>query len=435
MNGAKTILEYLGAAIAIFLSILIVVSIKRQRTRKTFQKKLLASAVLLLSAAVASNIGISILLEPASPESFIILSKRVQATFDILFALAIGAFLVVTSTPEINSARDFKRYMMREFPNSYVFYSFIMLLGLTSVLLTTATVEFTAEGGYIIRFPEWFLIFTTVITLTIMLYIPYKLLGYLHKRKPSRAIVRNTHLIILGLEGYTITEFLTEVAVSSLGFDFRVFGFLLNVLLIGLVAYAVRERSFLHELLAPLPEADLDTAPTFQIEQGYGYIIREREPSRSFEMFEDMVTHGVRGLCITRLQPEKVARAYGLERTPVLWLSRVVSDPNCIRPTPPENVAMAIHHFLEMNPRSVVLLDGVEYLIAHNDFPSVLTLLHDVNEKTSLTDSVLLLPIDSEALDVREFNMLRRDLRVLEDESAVRSEASVRVPTDVTRSG
>ncbi len=396
---------------------------------------LLASAVLLLSAAVASNIGISILLEPASPESFIILSKRVQATFDILFALAVGAFLVVTSTPEINSARDFNRYMVREFPNSYIAYSFIMLLGLISVLLTTATVEFTPDGGYIIRFPEWFLIFTTIITLTIIIYIPYKLLGYLHRRKPSRAIVRNTHLIILGLEGYTITEFLTEVAVPSLGFDIRIFGFLLEVALIGLVAYAVRERSFLHELLAPLPEADLDTAPTFQIEEGYGYIIREREPSRSFEIFEDMVTHGVRGLCITRLQPEKVAKAYGLERTPVLWLSRVVSNPTCVRPTPPENVAMAIHHFLETNPRSVVLLDGVEYLIAHNDFPSVLTLLHDINEKTSLTESVLLLPIDSEALDVREFNMLRRDLRVLEDVSPVRSEASVSVPSSSTRSG
>lgn len=435
-NGATTILEYLGAAIAIFLSILIVVSIYRQKTRRTYQKKLLALTVILLSAAVASNVGIGIFFqEPASPENLIVLSKRVQATFDILFALAIGAFLVVTSTPEINSARDFNRHMVREFPNSYVLYSFIMLLGLISVVSTTATVAFPPDGGYIIRFPEWFLAFSTVIALTIMIYIPYKLLGYLHRRKPSRPITRSTHLIILGLEGYTITEFLTEVAVPNLGFDFRIFGFLLEVLLIGLVAYAVRERSFLHDLLSPLPEADLDTAPAFQIEEGYGYVVREREPSRSFEIFEDMVTHGVRGLCITRLQPEKVSKAYGLERTPVLWLSRVVSDPNCIRPTPPENVAMAIHHFLEMNPRSVVLLDGVEYLIAHNDFPSVLTLLHDINEKTSLTDSILLLPIDFEALEVREFNLLRRDLRVLETEGHPRSEPRIRVPQEATKPG
>ncbi len=435
IDEAVAILEYLGAAIAIFLSFLILVSIKRQKTGKTFQKMLLAVAVILLSAAVASNVTISILFQPASPESFIILSKRVQATFDILFALAIGAFVVVTSTPEINSARDFNRYMIREFPNSYVIYSFIMLLGLISVLATTATVELIPGGGYNIRFPEWFVIFSTIIAVTIMIYIPYKLLGYLHKRKPSQAIVRNTHLIILGLTGYTVTEFLTEVAFTNLGFDFRIFAFLIQVLLIGLVAYAVRERSFLHDLLAPLPEADLDTAPTFQIEQGYGYIIEEREPTHSFEIFEDMVTHGVRGLCITRLQPEKVSQAYGLERTPVLWLSRVVSDPNCIRPTPPENVAMAIHHFLEINPKSVVLLDGVEYLVAHNDFSSVLTLLHDINEKTSVTESILLIPIDREAIDTREFNLLRRDLRILDLEAPGQPHAKIKVSSDTVGPG
>ncbi len=338
--------------------------------------------------------------------------------------------MVVTSTPEINSARDFKRYMVSEFPTSYVVYSFIMLLGLVSVLSTTAAVELTPEGGYILRFPEWFLIFSTITAVTIMIYIPYKLLGYLHKRKPSRVIVRNTHLIILALVGYTVTEFLTEVGFTSLGFDLRVFASLLEVLLMGLVAYAVRERSFLHDLLAPLPEAHLETAPTFRIDHGYSYIVQEAEPNRSFEIFEDMVTHGIKGLCITRLQPERVAEAYGLERTPVLWLSRIISHDNSIRPTPPENVAMAIHHFLDLNPRSVVLLDGVEYLVAHNDFPSVLTLLHDLNEKTSLTNSILLIPIDSHALEAREFNLLQRDLRTLESDDTGRTLPRIRLSSD-----
>lgn len=408
------ILEYFGATTAIFLSIIIVAAILRQRTGRTFQKMLLVAAAILLSAAVASNIAIGTLLRPENPESFIVLSKRIQATFDILFGLAIGAFLVVTSSPKINSIRDFQRYLVREFPSSYVVYSFIMALGLFSVLTTTAEVQLMPEGGYIILFPFWFIVMTTITMSTIMVYIPYKLLGYLHHVRPPRSVAHDTYFIILGLEGYTVTEFLTEVAFPNFGIDFRIFGFLLEVLLMALVAFAVRERRFLQDLRALSAEAHLETAPSFHLEEGFTYIVLESEPSHSFEIFTDMVTHGARGLCITRQQPEKVAKTYGLEKTPILWLSRAVVHPNCLRPTPPENIAMAIDHLLEISPNSVVLLDGVEYLMAHNDFHSILTLLHDLNEKVSITNSIMLLPIDSKAFKEREFTLLRRDLRVLQ---------------------
>lgn len=408
--------QVLGATTVIFLSFIVLASILRQRTGKTFQKLLLAGAALLLSAAVASNVTLSTLLQTQSAD-LIILSKKIQATFDILFALVIGAFLVVTSTPRINSLRDFRQHMVKEFPNSYVVYSFVMALGLFSVLSVRPEVAFPPQGGFSILFPLWFLVMTTVTMSTIMVYIPYKLLGYLHVVQPPRSVARDTTFILLGLEGFTVTEFFTEVAYPtlfpSLAFDVRIVGFLVEVLLIALVAFAVRERRFLQELLAPVPEAHLDTAPSFRLEGGYTYLIQEAEPAHALEIFTDMVTHGVRGLCITRQQPERVAEAYGLEKTPVLWLSRAVAHANCVRPTPAENVAMAIDHFLEISPGSVVVLDGVEYLMAHNDFPSVLTLLHDLNERVSITDSILLLPVDPGAFDDREFALLRRDLRRL----------------------
>jgi len=70
-----------------------------------------------------------------------------------------------------------------------------------------------------------------------------------------------------------------------------------------------------------------------------------------------------------------VTQEYGLEKTPILWLSRVANQKNCVRPSPPENVAMAVEHFISVGQDSVVLLDGFEYLVAHNDFPSILALV------------------------------------------------------------
>ena len=392
---------------------MLVAALVRQRTGKAFQKTLLIGAILLLLAAVVSNLVINFVLRPGSPESVIVLSKRVQATFDILFALAIGAFLVVMTRPQINTFRDFQGYMVNEFPNSYLIYAFIQGLGIFSVLTTSATVEFTGPTTYIISFPAWFLVMMLVVAASFLIYVPYNLLGYLRSVKPAPRVRRNTYLILVALVGYSITELLTEVVLPNMGIDIRLLGFLLNVGLLSLVAFAVRERGFVQEFLVPVPEAHLDSAPSFDLDRGFAYLVPGDNPTHSLEIFTDMVTHGVRGLCVTRQPPDRVAQAYGLEKTPILWLSRVLSDPNCVRPTPPENVAMAIDHFLERSKGSVVLLDGVEYLIAHNDFASILTLLHDLNERVSLTDAVLLLPVDPHAIEEREFNLLKRDLRIL----------------------
>jgi hypothetical protein len=410
--------------------VVLVVALLRQRTGKAFQKNLLVGAILLLLAAVVSNLVINFVLRPGSAESVIVLSKRVQATFDLLFALAIGAFLVVMTRPQINTFRDFQGYMVNEFPNAYLIYAFIQVLGIFSVLTTSATVEFTGMTTYIISFPPWFLIMMLVAAASFLIYVPYNLLGYLRATNPAPRVKRNTYLILVALQGYSVTEVLTEVVLPNMGIDIRLLGFLINVALLSLVAFAVRERGFVQEFLVPVPEAHLETAPSFDMEGGFAYLIPEDTPAHSLEIFKDMVTHGVRGLCVTRQHPDRVAQAYGLEKTPILWLSRVVSEKNCVRPTPPENVAMAIDHFLEMSEGSVVLLDGVEYLVSHNDFASILTLLHDLNERVSLTNAVLLLPVDPHAIEVREFNLLKRDLRILYPGASAASQASDEAPPE-----
>ena len=104
---------------------------------------------------------------------------------------------------------------------------------------------------------------------------------------------------------------------------------------------------------------------------------------------------------------------YTLEKTPILWLSRVATEKNSVRPSPPEKVALAIEHFISVGENAVVLLDGFEYLIAHNDFSSVLALLHDLNEIVALHDAILLIPMDPSAFQEREFALIRREAYLL----------------------
>src|SRR5688572_28620766 len=106
---AEPLLESLGAVTALFISILILSAVARQTTRKSLQKRTFLFSLVLLIAAVVSNILLTIsLLTPApDPSQALIFTKRLQGTFDLLFALSIGVFVLSTAKPEIDSWKAF----------------------------------------------------------------------------------------------------------------------------------------------------------------------------------------------------------------------------------------------------------------------------------------------------------------------------------------
>ena len=413
------LVQVLAAATALFLSILILAAVKRQATRKSFQKYAFLVSVVLLIGAIVSNILITIYLQqPASDlnaaAQALLISKQVQATFDLLFAITIGAFVLATAKPEIDSREAFKEYMRKDFPNPFLFYVFVQVLAIAAVWAFQATVlipPFPAVTK--LEFPIPFLFTLGIEFMTVMVYVPFMLLSSV-RRVPLRSTVKtDVYLIILGVCGFAVSEFVVEIFLPLNAIDGRALGFVLEMALVGLIAYAVRERGFLEDLLVPQSEAQLATAPTYDIKRGLTYIVLEENPRHSFEIFRDFVTHGAQGLCITRKAPKLVMEEYGLEKTPILWLSRVATQKNSIRPSPPENIALAVEHFIGVGKESVVMLDGLEYLVAHNDFPSVLALLHDLNENVSLSDAILLVPIDSRAMNEKEFALLKREVEII----------------------
>lgn|GEM_PF-2905005 len=416
MDGISTV-TYLSAAGALFLSGFVVLAIARQKTQKVFQKKVLLTATFLLTCAVISNVLISIYIanniasDPQATQGAIIVSKRVQATFDYAFSIVIGAFIVVATTTGITKGKDFVRWMTTEFPNSYVFYCFIMLFALATIYVSSPTV--VQVYPTIIQFEPYFLVFNGVAVATLLIYAPYRFIGHLHRIKPDSRVRRDTYLILAGISGFSIGELLFEIVLPHYGIDLRAPGFIVEMALIGLIAYAAREKSFLQGLIVPVAEKQATSRPIYQLERAQTYAVHDRDGARAFEVFKDLVTHGAQGLCITRHPPKVVAPRYGLERTPILWLSRVATEESCVAPSPPEKVGRVVEQFVSFARKPVILLDGIEYLIAHNDFPSVLALVHDLNELVGLHDAILLLPMDPAAFQEREFALIRRESNLL----------------------
>ena len=119
------------------------------------------------------------------------------------------------------------------------------------------------------------------------------------------------------------------------------------------------------------------------------------------------------GLVISRSPPDITRASIGIEEVPVLWITKVGGE-NTVHPT---NLAYLLHtlvsFFEEGDMPKAVLLDGLEYLILENGFPAVFKFLTTLKDYALLTNSIVLMPMESRAHSEQELNMLLREFEII----------------------
>ncbi len=148
-------------------------------------------------------------------------------------------------------------------------------------------------------------------------------------------------------------------------------------------------------------------------DEGICYVVRERKPFLAYKLFENVITDGVAGLCVTRQFPEKVKESFELKETRVLWLSHTPGKDHH-NPTSIGTLATIISSFIERYERCVVLIDGLEYLVINNGFQQVLRFAEHINEQVMQSKSSVLMPISPSAFSEKELALLERNMEVIE---------------------
>jgi len=146
------------------------------------------------------------------------------------------------------------------------------------------------------------------------------------------------------------------------------------------------------------------------VEGSRDFLIKGVQPKKSLEIFQDLVTHGVPGLCITRMHPQKLRERYGLERTPILWLTQSMEVRGRISPSDILELSHTVREFVRRTQSSVILLDGLEYLITQNNFDEILRFVQSLNDMVSVSSSIVIVPIDPSSLDVQQVHLLEREM-------------------------
>ena len=182
----------------------------------------------------------------------------------------------------------------------------------------------------------------------------------------------------------------------------------------GLFSFLSKKRSVSMEEM----EKAHNTEKAYDLRRGISYLVKEQKPDHSFEIFVDQVTHNIPGLCITRQHPSTVRQERGLKKTPIIWLSNQLGKVY----VNPSNIGIlgdTIIRFIEKENDSVVMIDGIEFLIVNNGFDKVLKMIHRITEVVMEFRSRLIISIDPRAFDTRELALLERNMEIIEKRASL----------------
>jgi len=113
--------------------------------------------------------------------------------------------------------------------------------------------------------------------------------------------------------------------------------------------------------------------------------------------------------------PQDIRLRYALQTTPIFWISN--HGPQSINPIALEVIADITIKFLKQSKNPVILLDGIEHLIFENGSAPVLRLLRDIQEWIILQRAILILPVNSEAIEKKELALMERNMNELRQNS------------------
>jgi hypothetical protein len=131
----------------------------------------------------------------------------------------------------------------------------------------------------------------------------------------------------------------------------------------------------------------------------------------AFDALVRELPFGERGLIITRLHPDQVREKYPVGETKIHWLCGQPGEGR-VDPLSLTILQNIIIEHIQNHGSSVILLDGVEFLISENHIDKVLRLLYAVLDSVVVSGSKILVPLDPQALSTRELALIEREFKV-----------------------
>ena len=180
------------------------------------------------------------------------------------------------------------------------------------------------------------------------------------------------------------------------------------ILLIVFFFFATKKN--IYEWIRVVGASDMIGKGKFPVEKGKSYLIKSQREGQGEEMLADALTYKVPCLYITRTHPDILRQKNAwLKDANLLWLSEA-GEKNAVNPTDVEELLYTMRRYLDKAGPSVVLFEGLPYMLTSLPFQKVLYFLQDVRDYVALQQSVLLFSLDESILDTGKNALIKQEL-------------------------
>lgn len=147
--------------------------------------------------------------------------------------------------------------------------------------------------------------------------------------------------------------------------------------------------------------------------EGNSYLIKAKNKLPAIDLIVDLTINAFKGLIVTRGNPEQIKRQIPESKNIeiILLTNQHITGLSTIASL--EKLKETFIDFTKKNKKSVILLDGIHYLLSHFSFDEFIKLLYDVNDVAAKNKALLFVRIDPSTIDRHRMAFLENELLVL----------------------
>ncbi|MBN1544774.1 DUF835 domain-containing protein [Candidatus Woesearchaeota archaeon] len=196
---------------------------------------------------------------------------------------------------------------------------------------------------------------------------------------------------------------------------------------VGIIKYKFLSIQPVGETIVPDRKLDHQLAKEYEIDFGHSYFIKHEKSSEIAHKV--LLTHLYRkryGLIITAHNPSTIRHEYGIETTPIVWMTDTETEYLSVDPIDIEQLYETIRLFVKQVPNSIVMLDGLQFLITHNNFSKIIHFIRQVKSMVSRSDDCFIVTKGALQIPPKEERLLESELITLPRAKLVKEKAKAK---------
>ena len=176
-------------------------------------------------------------------------------------------------------------------------------------------------------------------------------------------------------------------------------------------------REGVEELLFEEPVAPVTVSEGPSFGPGQSWLVDDEVPDSVLGIASNLVSLGRPLLVFSRLPNNRLRSKYAIHESSSIRLTERPLEKGDIGPSL-EGIMKKIEDFLFANPRAVVVIDGLEFLIGLHGFDRVYDFCRNLTDLVAESDDLLLCPIDGLAMSPQERALLQIEMQMLDAHTA-----------------